>query len=133
MKVAELMQTNVLTIRPDIPVAEAVISLADAHVSGLPVVDGNGQILGVVSTTDLLGAEAEASDDRARASLFKRTQVRDIMTPHAQTIAPDAEVKEAAQQMLYVDVRRLFVVSDEKLVGVISTKDIVQAVATGKI
>jgi CBS domain-containing protein len=49
------------------------------------------------------------------------------------TIAPDASVKEAAQALLYADVHRLFVVDEDRLVGVISTTDIVRAVANGRI
>jgi CBS domain-containing protein len=55
------------------------------------------------------------------------------MTPRPLTIAPDAEVRDAAREMLYAEVHRLFVVADSKLVGVISTSDIVRAVATGKL
>jgi CBS domain-containing protein len=46
-------------------------------------------------------------------------------------VSPEAEVREAAQQMLYADVHRLFVASDERVVGVISTSDIARAVAQG--
>ena len=55
------------------------------------------------------------------------------MTPHPLTISPDAEVKEAAQQMLLADVHRLFVTEGERLIGVISTTDIMRAVATGRL
>src|SRR5690242_10051183 len=120
MKVAEVevMQTDVTTVRPDTPLTEVVVSLADAHVSAVPVVDGIGQILGVISSTDVIAAEAEVDDDQARTSLFEHTPAREIMTSHARTIAPEADIKEAAQQMLYADVHRLLVVSDHRLVGV---------------
>ncbi|MCU0621462.1 MAG: CBS domain-containing protein, partial [Gemmatimonadales bacterium] len=62
MKVAELMQANVRTLQPDATVAEAIVALADAHVSGLPVVDARGRLIGVLSSTDVLEAEAEAGD-----------------------------------------------------------------------
>ncbi len=58
MQVAELMQRNVRTIGSEASVAEVVLSLADAHVSGLPVVDKGGRMVGVVSATDVLTAEA---------------------------------------------------------------------------
>jgi len=57
--------------------------------------------------------------------------VRDIMTPRPLTVSSDADVREAAQQMLYAEVHRLFVTSGNQLVGVISTTDIVRAVAVG--
>jgi CBS domain-containing protein len=55
------------------------------------------------------------------------------MTPRPLTISPDADIKEAAQQMLYADVHRLFVTESERLLGVISTTDIMRAVATGRL
>ena len=133
MRVADLMQTEVLTVRPEAAVTEIVVSLADAHVSALPVVDDCGRILGVVSSTDVIAAEAEAEDQVARESLFESTQAREIMTPQAWTISPEADVKDAARQMLYADVHRLFVVAERRLVGVLSTTDIVRAIATGRL
>jgi CBS domain-containing protein len=114
-------------------VAEAIVSLADAHISGMPVVDGAGRVIGIVSSTDVLGAEAEAGDPPARQALLENTTVREIMTPRPYTIAPDEDVREAACQMLYADVHRLFVAEGDKIVGIITTTDIVRAVATGKL
>jgi CBS domain-containing protein len=133
MRVGELMERQVKTVGSDTSVAEAVVSLADAHVSGMPVVDGTGRVIGVLSTTDVLAAEAEAGDPGARQTLFENTMVRDIMTRHPYTIAPSEDVREAARQMLYGDVHRLFVAEGDKVVGVISTTDIVRAVATGQL
>lgn len=133
MRVAELMQRSVKTVGSDASVAEAVVSLADAHISGMPVVDGAGKVIGVLSSTDVLAAEAEAEDPAARQILFENTAVRDIMTPRPFTIAPGEDIREAARQMLYADVHRLFVAEGDRVVGIISTTDIVRAVATGKL
>jgi predicted transcriptional regulator len=134
MKVAELMQPNVRTINSDASVAEVVLSLADGHISGLPVVDKGGRIIGVVSATDVLTAEAEAEESSTVGqALMQETSVRDIMTPRPYTVAPDEDVREAARQMLYAEVHRLFVAEGDRLVGVLSTTDIVRAVATGKL
>ena len=133
MRVAELMQRKVRTVGDDATVAEAIVSLADAHISGMPVVDGAGKVIGIVYSTDVLGAEAEAGDPPARQALLENTTVREIMTPRPYTIAPDEDVREAACQMLYADVHRLFVAEGDKIVGIITTTDIVRAVATGKL
>jgi len=133
MNVAELMQRNVRTVGSDATVADAIVSLADGHISGMPVVDGAGNVIGVLSTTDLLTAEAEAGDSVARQTLLENTSVRDIMTPRPLTVAPGEDVREAARQMLYADVHRLFVAEGDKVIGIISTTDIVRAVATGKL
>jgi CBS domain-containing protein len=133
MTVAELMQGNVKTVGSEASVAEAIVSLADAHISGMPVVDGTGRVIGVLSTTDVLTAEAEADDPAARQALFESTAVRDIMTPHPFTIPAGVDIREAARLMLYADVHRLFVAEGDQVVGIISTTDIVRAVATGRL
>jgi CBS domain-containing protein len=133
MKVAELMQREVRTVGSEASVQEVVVTLADAHVSGVPVVDSGGRVIGVVSSSDVLTAEAEADDADARRELLENTAVRDIMTPQSFTASPDDDIREAARQMLYADVHRLFVTDGERVVGVISTTDLVRAVATGKL
>ena len=131
MRVRELMQTKVQTVHPDDAVNDAVVTLTDAHVSALPVVNESGHMIGVISSTDILTSEAEARDAVEREALFEQMMVRDIMTPRPLTVSSDADVREAAQQMLYAEVHRLFVTSGTQLVGVISTTDIVRAVAMG--
>jgi CBS domain-containing protein len=133
MRVSELMQSAVKTVSVDAAVNDAVVTLADSHISALPVVDTMGRMVGVISSTDILTSEAEVEDATAREALFEDTMVRDIMTHHPLTVPPEAEVREAAQQMLYADIHRLFVVEGERVVGVISTTDVMRAVATGRL
>jgi CBS domain-containing protein len=133
MKVIDLMHREVRTLNPDATVADAIVALADAHVTGLPIVDQHGQLLGVLSTSDVLEAEAEAGDSQARTTVLEETRVSDLMTPRPITVTPDTSVQEAARQMLYADVKRLFVAADGRLVGVLSQTDIVGAVAKGKL
>ena len=59
MKVADLMGKDLVTVPLSATVGEAIVTLADAHVSGLPVVDHEGYLVGVLSTTDLLTSLAE--------------------------------------------------------------------------
>ena len=133
MKVAELMQTDVKTVDIDATVEDAITTLADVHVSALPVTDARGQVVGVLSTTDILCALSETTEPEMRERLFDQTPVRDLMTPRSRVIAPNADVLEAAREMLYLGVHRLFVEDEGRLVGVISQTDIVAAVATAKI
>jgi CBS domain-containing protein len=133
MNVADIMQSAVRTVASDTPVSELVVSLADAQVTGLPVVDARGRVVGVVSSTDLIGAQAETRSAAEREILLEQTPVRDIMTPKPLMIESTAQLHEAARHMLYADVRRLFVEEHGILVGVISHTDIVRAVATGKL
>jgi CBS domain-containing protein len=133
MKVAELMQTNLKTVAANDTVTEAMITMADSHVLGLPVIDDKDHLVGVVSTTDLLTAMAEAEDAEARAQLLDQTTVRELMTARPITVSPDADVLEAAKEMLYMDIHRIFVEYEGRLVGVLSQTDIVGAVAAAKI
>jgi len=133
MRVSELMQSNLVTIPSESLVSEAIIALADAHVTGLPVVDAHGHLVGVLSTSDILSALAERSPEDERGVLFESTLVRDLMTPRPMTIPPQAPMKEAARQMLYANVHRLFVEKDGELLGVISQTDVVRAVANARV
>ncbi len=133
MRVAELMETDLKVLADDATVGEAVATLADSHVSAVPVLDHKRRFVGVLSTTDVLQAEAECTSAEERERLFQDTLVREIMTTTPQTVEPDDHVKDVAQRMLYLEVHRLFVVYEGELVGVVSQSDIVRAVATAKL
>jgi len=132
MKVADIMRTDVKTVALDATVGDAIATLADVHVSALPVTDIHGVIVGVLSTTDILCALSETTDPEAREQLFDQP-VRDVMTPRSRVIGPDANILQAAKDMLALEVHRLFVEDRGRLVGVISQTDIVAAVAAAKI
>lgn len=133
MKVMELMHTDLKTVSADATVADAVATLAEERVSALPVLDRYGRAVGVVSTREILRAEHACANAGARDRLFERTRVLEIMQPWPETIGPEAPAQEAAREMLYLDVQRLFVEFEGALVGVISQTDIVSAVATARI
>ncbi len=133
MLVSQLMQTDLEVIPTDATVNEAAVVLADAHVSGLPVVNRRRHLVGVISSTDILASEEEVEGEAGRVALFEETLVRELMTPRPVTVAPTATVKEAAQLLLHADVHRVFVLDGDRLVGVLSTTDIVRAVATGQL
>ena len=132
MKVAELMRTELKTIPAEATVADVVNALTDAQVSALPVLDRTGRAVGVVSTRDVLRAESMCVSAKMRERLFEETIVLEIMDPWPGTIDPDATVRDAAREMLYLNVPRLFVEFEGALVGVISQTDIVGAVATAQ-
>jgi CBS-domain-containing membrane protein len=133
MRVAELMVSDVKAVAADMSVADAIALMTEHHISALPVIDAHSRLLGVISNTDILQAAAEATDAPSRERVFEGTEVRDLMTPRPATVRLETDVKEAAQQMLYLEVHRLFVEENGKLVGVLSQSDIVRGVATAKI
>jgi CBS domain-containing protein len=129
MRVADLMQTNLKTVRGEDTVGDAIALLAESHVSGLPVVDDRGRLLGVLSNSDILQALSERDAALPIEMLFDETLIRDIMTPRPETTAPDATLKEVAQRLLYLEIHRLFVECEGRLIGIVSTTDLVRALA----
>ncbi|HTS88118.1 MAG TPA: CBS domain-containing protein [Gemmatimonadales bacterium] len=133
MRVHDVMQTALKTIRGTDTVGDVVALLAESHISGAPVVDEHGRLVGVLSYSDILEALAEHSDPEEREKVFDEMLVQELMTPRPQTITPDADVRDAAQRMLYLEVHRLFVEEDGRLAGVVSTMDLVRALAGAKV
>jgi CBS-domain-containing membrane protein len=133
MKVAELMRRHLKTINSNATVGDTIAALAESQLSALPVLDRHERAVGVVSTREILRAEHAMVSPRARERLFEETLVLEIMAPWPVTVSPDTDVRDAARQMLYLEVQRLFVEERGALVGVISQTDIVGAVATQRV
>ncbi len=131
-RVFDVMTRQVLTIRPEATLREALTELATEHISGAAVTEGRGKLVGAISRSDILEAEAETEEAEAWGRRLDGTQVREMMTSPALTIGPEADLKDAALAMEYGDVHRLFVVQNEELVGVLSRSDVSRALATGR-
>ena len=141
MKVREVMTTDVIVAAPDDQFKDVVERMLSHGVSGLPVVDDDGRLLGVVSETDLLTNEAFADRERGPLALVgaallghdpglirkasSRT-ARELMTPAAVDVAPDDDVHVAARRILDSEVNRLPVVEDGRLVGIVSRQDLLR-------
>jgi CBS domain-containing protein len=131
--VAEIMTSSVITVHPDSTLSEVLTDLATQHISGAAVVDHKGRLVGVVTHSDIMEAESEISDPELRGRYLEETPVREIMSAPVLTIEPEAAVREAALQMEYGEVHRLFVEANGQLVGVVSRSDVNRALATGKV
>ena len=142
MRVHDVMTAGVATIGPEALLKEAATELIQRRISGMPVVDSDGHVLGIVSETDILPKEAGERGgggflqwlvdpaDPWVAARFDAVHVRDAMSSPAVTIAPDRPLAEAATLMLDRDVNRLPVVdADGVLVGLVSRGDLVRAFA----
>jgi CBS domain-containing protein len=120
--VREFMVTNVVTLRPDMPIREAIDILLKHRISGAPVVDAAGHLLGTLSEKDCLRVFANAA--------FYHTdpgEVEDYMTRDVCTIDPEADLFRAADIFLKNSFRRLPVVENGRLVGQISRRDVLNA------
>jgi CBS domain-containing protein len=142
MKAADIMVTQVVTVAPDAPVREVAKLMVERRISGLPVVDAGGKVLGVVSEGDLirrpeLGTDEQPSswlriflsaDDRARD--FVKThglRAHDVMTKPAICVTPDATLAEVVRLLERHRVKRLPVAQDGKLVGLLTRTDMLRA------
>ena len=118
MKVKEVMTANVATVGPDASLKKVAAILADLHISGLPVVDEDGHVLGVVSEGDIVQKEANGRPGRTAG---------EAMTSPAVTIEADRPVTQAASLMVENSVNRLPVLAGGKLAGIVSRADLVRA------
>jgi CBS domain-containing protein len=140
MRVKDLMTKDVLTVRPSMPLKEAAAMLAEHRISGLPVIDDERRVLGVLSEGDILYKETGAKDkpgliDRLLSvppvgldlKLAAKT-VGEAMSAPALTVGPRRPVTEAASLMIDERVNRLPVIDDEeRLIGIITRADLVRA------
>jgi CBS domain-containing protein len=124
--VADVMTREVLVLHAETSLRDAVVYLANQHVSGAPVVDTRGHLTGAITSSDLLQAESEGMD-------LEATTIEEVMTRRTLTVRPETELREAALAMEYGDVHRLFVERNGALVGVISRSDVSRALATGRV
>jgi CBS domain-containing protein len=144
MNVRDLMTTDVVSVPPETPL-KAVAALLVAHrISGVPVVDAGGRVVGVVSEADFLAKEGRRDPNRRRSVLHwlldrgRADRVRqrvaavtagEAMSSPAHTIGLDRPLAEAARLMNDERIKRLPVVDGERLVGILSRADIVRAYA----
>lgn len=178
LTVRDIMQSEVVTVTPDATARDLARLLADEQISGVPVLDGAGQLVGVVSSSDLVRLTAEESDvdlgavavtgladqglepdeddpedgdpygfflpedtpfaeQSIRADLpespMVTTTVEDIMTPVAFTVEPDAPVTELSDFLVRGRIHRAVVVKNGRLEGVVTSADVLRAVAAGRL
>jgi len=142
MRVRDLMTEHVLTIGPEAPIKDVAKILVEHRVSGLPVCDIEGHVLGVVSEGDILYKEHDPTEGHLGGPLgwivdgspnflgavkAKALTAAKAMTSPAVTIAPYESASEAARLMCERRVNRLPVVKDDKLVGIVTRADLVRA------
>jgi len=111
----QVMTRDVLTADPGMPMDELAKLLAFHNVSGMPVVDEAGKVVGVVSEADVIGKQGAT--------------VRDIMTPDVISVPEETSIEEIAALMAERKIKRVVVMDGELLLGMVSRADIVRALA----
>lgn len=127
--VRELMHDRVWAVRPDDDLATVRDLMDDHGIRHVPVIDDEGTLVGLVSHSDLLRAALIERPDVpsiVERTLLERTRVREVMTPYVQTVTPDTELREAAQQMLDGKLGSLPVTDEQRLVGILTESDFVR-------
>ncbi len=116
MKVRDVMTTKVITVTQEQSKQQAARLLTQHRISGLPVVNDDNVVVGVVTEYDVIGKEGQT--------------VRDIMTRGVISVTPDTDLEEASRILVNERIKRLLVLDQGRLVGIVSRADLVREVAT---
>jgi CBS domain-containing protein len=145
--VAEVMTANPITVQKQTSLQDAIKLMAQHRISGLPVVDDQDHLIGVISETDLMWKETgvdpppyimfldsviylqnPARYDKEIHKALGQT-VEDVMTDKPISISPRNSLKEAAHLMHEKNIRRLPVVEEQTVIGIITRGDIIRTMA----
>lgn len=145
MKVSDVMTTAVATVEADATIETIAALMVDRRISGVPVVNGERQVLGMISEGDLirrqeLGTEARAkgwlsllTSPEKQARDFIRShglRAQDVMSSPVHSTRPDAPIADLARQMERQRIKRLPVIDGGKLVGLVSRADLLRLLAS---
>ncbi len=144
MRTHQVMTRNVITVGTAASIVEAANMMLEKHVSGLPVVDETGKLVGIVSQGDFI-RRAEIGTQRKRGRWLKfllgpgraasdfvherGRKVGEIMTLDPVTVTEDSTLEETVQLMEHNSVKRLPVMRGDQLVGIVTRSNLLQAVA----
>ena len=120
---ADVMSTDVLSVPPDMTVSDVAAFFAENQITGAPVMDSTHRLLGMVSVSDV------SESDVVACEIFLDRGVRDIMTPTVYTIEHDVPVSRVARTMIAGRLHRLLVVRDERVVGIVTSLDLLKLIA----
>ena len=144
MNASDIMTKTVISGRPDTTVGQAVELMSQHHISAIPVLDDKKRVVGIVSEGDLMPrVEGEKGQSRSWwLSLFSVSQanakgfvlkhgqhLRDIMTTQVITVSPDTPVGKIARLLEKRHIKRVPVIDDGELVGIVSRANLLQAIA----
>lgn len=116
MQARDIMTHEVITTTPEVSLQDAARLLADYRISGMPVVDGEQRMVGIVTEADIIGKEGET--------------VRDIMTQRVVSVPEQTPVDEIALILTSNRFKRVPVLREERIVGIVSRADIVRMIAS---
>jgi len=145
MKARDVMVSQVITVKPNSTVREVAKTLVDRRISAVPVVDDAGKLVGIISESDLMHRAEVGTERRFRwwprlvrgdtSLLFgyikaHARRAADIMTQNVFTATPETPLDEIAVLLERNSIKRVPIVRDGRLVGIVSRANLVQALAT---
>ena len=110
--VKDVMTRNVITFREDTPLDEIATTLLSKHITGAPVVSGEGHVIGIVSETDVFSKKGKFA--------------RDIMSHRVISVTEETGIDEAAKLLIGERIRRVPVIRGGKMVGLLSRSDVLE-------
>jgi CBS domain-containing protein len=129
-RVADVLRRDVVTIAPTASVRDLAALLSRHGVSGVPVVDAGGRLVGMVSSTDILwlldrlGARSFSGSEVFSGPVLDETVVRDIMTPDVFGVSSSTTIGELLDFFIRTGVHRAVVADDGALAGIVSLSDV---------
>jgi CBS domain-containing protein len=147
MKAQDVMVRDVVTVGPDTDVKDAVALLVEHDISALPVVDADGDLIGILSEADLLEREELGAEHHhpwwietlmpasSLAEEFAKAhgkKVSEVMSTDVVTASEDTPVPEIAALLERHRIKRVPIVSDGKVIGIVSRSNLIQALASSK-
>ncbi|HWK64722.1 MAG TPA: CBS domain-containing protein [Rhizobiaceae bacterium] len=144
MKASDVMTTKVATVTPDHSVRHAAKIMLENHVSGLPVVDDGGRLIGIVTEGDLLrrselglatvASPSRSPEEQARAYVKAHAwNVSGVMSDKLVTVDEDMDLAQIATLMEENNIKRVPVTRDGGLIGIVSRADLLRALASAKL
>lgn len=122
VKVADYMARKLITFQPETSVVEALGAMLDHRISGAPVVDAEGRLVGILSEVDVMEVVIQDSYYDENAGI-----VADYMKANVETVEPEMDIYSLAERFRQEHRRRFPVVKNGKLVGQISRRDVLRA------
>jgi CBS domain-containing protein len=142
LRVQDFMTRRVVTVTADTPILAAAKLMLDNHISGLPVIDGSARVVGVITETDLLREDGKSADGSPWLQMVAGAQgptqdpallgarkVEEIMSREPITIAANAPIAHACHLLTQHRIKRLPVIENDRLIGVVGRADLVRALA----
>ncbi len=139
LRAKDVMTTPVYTVGPDTPIPEVARLLVERHISGVPVVDEAGRLVGIVTEADLLPKEAgpaglplaalfepDAPEVREHLRRYRGRLVREVMTREVVTATEDTPAQQLAVLMLRKQVNRIPIVRGDRVVGIVTRNDLLR-------